>query len=302
MYDLSSNFNTFYKDHVVLPSKEQTRLRELKNINIQRLKEGLAEYNEEKGTSYKIVETLEQGSFAMSTVTQSDSKNYDIDVAIVLDKDNLPEGTTAVKNIIVNALKKKSAQFKTEPEFKTNCIRVIYQAGYHIDFAIYRRFMNSNDDYEYEHCGSEWRTRDPKAITKWFLSKIKANGQSLRKTVRLLKMFCKSRNLWVMPGGLMLSVLVEEAFTHDSRLDISFYETIKGTKERLLYDETIDNPVCRFSAHMTAYISLPMAEEMCRQYANTSRILPPILSSAMTVNVDKKNPQYTHANPCVYWG
>lgn len=37
---------------------------------------------------------------------------------------------------------------------------------------------------------------------------------------------------------------------------------------------------------------MPMPLEFYRQY----------LPLQMTVNVDKKNPQYAHANPCVYWG
>lgn len=78
-----------------------------RNINIDRLKEGLEEYNSEKDTSYKVVETITQGSVAMSTIIQNESSDYDIDVAIVFEEDNLPEGTTSTKNIVKNALKKK---------------------------------------------------------------------------------------------------------------------------------------------------------------------------------------------------
>ena len=47
MYDLSSKFNTFYNSHVVLSQAEQTNLHSKKDLNIQRLKDGLKEYNEE---------------------------------------------------------------------------------------------------------------------------------------------------------------------------------------------------------------------------------------------------------------
>ena len=71
-----------------------------KKLNIQRLKDGLEEYNTENKTSYKITETLEQGSVAMSTVTKNENNDYDIDVAIVFDDVNLNGlGYIAVKNI-----------------------------------------------------------------------------------------------------------------------------------------------------------------------------------------------------------
>ena len=41
MYDLSKEFEKFYNDYVVLPNKEQNDLRNKKNINIKRLKDGL---------------------------------------------------------------------------------------------------------------------------------------------------------------------------------------------------------------------------------------------------------------------
>lgn len=47
MYDLLSKFNTFYDSYVVLPQAEQTNLHSKKDLNIQRLKDGLQEYNEE---------------------------------------------------------------------------------------------------------------------------------------------------------------------------------------------------------------------------------------------------------------
>lgn len=72
MYDLSSKFNTFYTSCVVLPQVDQDELYSKKDLNIQRLKDGLIEYNEENKTSYSIVEDCVQGSVAMSTVVQNE--------------------------------------------------------------------------------------------------------------------------------------------------------------------------------------------------------------------------------------
>ena len=106
MYNLEKEMKKFYYNEVVLPQDETSNLREKKKINLDRLKEGLKEYNEENKTDYKIAETIEQGSVAMSTVIQNDKNDYDIDVAIVFDNTNIGEiGPIAIKIIIVNALK-----------------------------------------------------------------------------------------------------------------------------------------------------------------------------------------------------
>lgn len=39
-----------------------------KDLNIQRLKDGLVGYNNEHGTTFEVVETCVQGSVGMSTV------------------------------------------------------------------------------------------------------------------------------------------------------------------------------------------------------------------------------------------
>lgn len=112
MYDLNNKFNTFYRKHVVLPKEKKNDLFQKKNLNISRLKKGLEEYNEEHGTDYQLIDHVVQGSVAMSTVVQNEDNDYDIDVAIIFDKDKLPEGTRATKNIIVDALKRKCTGFK----------------------------------------------------------------------------------------------------------------------------------------------------------------------------------------------
>jgi hypothetical protein len=245
MYNLEKEFKEFYKDHVVLPKDEKNNLFYKKNINIERLKKGLEEYNEEHGTDYKLTEEpIIQGSMAMSTIIQNDKKDYDIDVAIVFDKENIPEGTIATKNIIVTALKKKCTGFKKEPEARTNGVRIDYSEGYHVDFAIYRRYRDENGKFIYEHCGSEWRKRDPRAITQWFYKQNEEKDYKLRDVVRLLKMFSKSRDGWVnMPSGLILTVLADEQFQAYERMDERFYYTAKAIRDRLAIDKDVNNPV-----------------------------------------------------------
>lgn len=247
MYDLSSKFNTFYADHVVLPQVNQDELYRKKDLNIQRLKDGLKEYNEENGTSYTVVETCVQGSVAMSTVVQNEDHDYDIDVAIVFDKSDLGEkGAQSTRNMVANALKRKTKQFNAEPEVKTSCVRVKYADGYHIDFAIYRRYYDVwNGCWVYEHAGVDWTQREIKGLSDWFKQQNAASDGKLRKVVRLSKMFCKSRTSWKnMPSGLIQTILCDEKLQSKyNRIDELFYYTMKEIVNRLETDTTVAAPV-----------------------------------------------------------
>lgn len=247
MYDMSGQFNTFYCRHVVLPRSDQKELYHKKDLNVKRLNDGLNEYNEENGTSYTVVETCVQGSVAMFTVVQNEDNDYDIDVAVVFDKSNLGDkGAQATRNMVADALKRKTAQFNAEPEVKTSCVRVKYADGYHIDFAVYRRFWDAvNKCWKYEHAGSDWSERDLNGLTEWFNKQNDDSEGKLRKIVRLSKMFCKSRDTWVnMPSGLLQTVLCNEKLEAEySRIDELFYYTVKGIVERLETDTSVFAPV-----------------------------------------------------------
>lgn len=247
MFDMSSKFNTFYTRHVVLPQADQNELHRKKDLNIQRLEDGLKEYNEEHGTSYTIVEICVQGSVAMSTVVQNEEKDYDIDVAVVFKKSDLGDkGSQATKNMVSDALRRKTKQFNAQPEVKTSCIRVKYADGYHIDFAVYRRFYDVwNDCWVYEHAGSDWSKRELKGLSEWFKNRNNASEEKLRKVIRLSKMFCKSRDSWAnMPSGLLQTVLCDEKLKSQYfRLDELFYYTMKGIVDRLETDISVSAPV-----------------------------------------------------------
>lgn len=269
MYNLDKFFNDFYKNHVVLPSDKQNELRDKKNLNLKRLREGLEEYNEESGTNYKIAETRLQGSMAMHTIVQNDSNEYDIDVAVIFDKDNIADkGPVAIKNVIVDALKRKCKGFAKPPEVKTNCVRITYSDGYHIDFAVYRRYKDSDNiqEYTYEHAGNQWTLRNPAAINNWFDEEINAKGQILRKIIRLSKMFCKSRTNWTnMPGGLLQTVLCDEMLQSYDRLDETFYYTMKAIKERLETTIEVFNPTDKAVSLLQTEAHRQKMRDWCRR-------------------------------------
>lgn len=248
MIDCSRELNKFYRKKVILPETEQSKLREKRKLNVKRLKDGLIEYNEEKNTDYKVAEDRIQGSMAMHTVIQNDESDYDIDVGIVFDSDNLDGlGPLATRNMVGNALKRKTKQFAEEPEIKTNCVRVKYSEGYHVDFALYKRYKEDeeDDEYIYEHSGPEWSIRDLRALDLWFKEQIKYKGTNLRKIIRLSKMFCRSRGSWKnMPSGLIQTVLCEEKLdTNYERLDEVFYYSMKAIVSMLNIKLEVEAPV-----------------------------------------------------------
>ena len=244
MYDVSSKFNSFYSSYVVLPKEDQNELHQKKDKNIQRLRDGLKEYNAENKTSYSVIETCVQGSVAMSTVVQNEGNDYDIDVAVVFEKSALGDlGPLATRKMVANALRRKTKQFNADPEVKTSCVRVKYADGYHIDFAIYRRSLVEGK-WKYEHAGSEWTERELRGLTDWFKKQNDASSGKLRKIVRLSKMFCNSRDFWVnMPSGLLQTVLCDENLLDYDRTDELFYHTMKKIVERLESDTSVTAPV-----------------------------------------------------------
>ena len=142
MYDCSKEFNKFYRTEVVLPETEQNELREKRRLNVKRLKDGLKEYYDEKGEDYRVAEDRIQGSMAMHTTVQNDKNDYDIDVGIVFESNNLNGlGALASRNMVADALKRKTKQFAEDPDVKTSCVRLKYAStGYHVDFAIFKRY------------------------------------------------------------------------------------------------------------------------------------------------------------------
>lgn len=246
MYDLSAKMESFYNGRVVLRQSDQQDLLHKKDLNVARLKEGMAEYNKEHKTSYSVVETYLQGSMAMSTIVQNDSNDYDIDVAVVFDKSAIGDiSPLKLRRIVADAMERKTKQFNAKPEVKTSCVRIKYADGYHVDIPVFRRSQNWLGGYGYEHSNTCWEPRGLKELNAWFDKKNKESYGKLRMIVRLSKMFCKSRDSWSeMPSGLLQTVICAECLCHwYSRLDETLYYTMQNVVGRLKSDLTVMSPV-----------------------------------------------------------
>ena len=250
-YNLHSEINDFYDKHVRLKD-EIKRLRGLRDTNLDRLAEGLKSIG--KPT---FVKSLEQGSIPMHTANKASNNDYDIDIAVIFEKDDLPASALEARKRVAAAINEKATGFTKEPEARTNAVTVWYSDGYHVDIAVYRRREGFLGREILEHAGPDWSERDPKAITDWFIKEVKDQSPSdencwikpevslgqMRKVVRWIKCFTKTREGWNLPGGLVISTLVAECYKPDrKRDDVALYNTIEAIKNRLDFDCAIYNP------------------------------------------------------------
>jgi hypothetical protein len=197
--------------------------------------------------------TADLSGYAMHTLNQSDE--YDIDVAVIFRKSDLPEDPLKARQRVCDALQKKCTNFSKDPEARTNAVTVWYQDGYHIDFAIYRTWEEFNGfrmvSY-IEHASTTWMTRDPAEINDWFAKVVadkspsannllsysppKVAAGQLRRIVRFLKRFCRSRSSYCLPGGMITSALIAETYVSDrDRDDVALYRTIQPSLMNVLF-------------------------------------------------------------------
>jgi len=249
MFDMHKKLNQFYNDHVRL-GKERQALAEYRDRNLERLRAGLEKLEYPSSFDYR-----NQGSYAMHTINQHPKKDYDIDIAIIFSKDDLPSSALVARKRIEEAMREGGGNFSQPPKAKTNAVRVYYAEGHHVDLAIYRRYEDGYGDLIHEHAGSDWAPRDPMEITNWFndtvseYSPSKKQGATvdenqMRRVVRWLKAFAKSREHWDLPGGLVISVLVAECYRPDPhRDDVCLYDTMVSILNRLRVNEDVRNPI-----------------------------------------------------------
>ena len=255
MFNLHNTMNEFYREDVRLDSDEKKKLADFRDTNLKRLKSGLDKLGDEDGTTYEYYQYYRnQGSYAMFTLNQHPDNEYDIDIAIVFKKDDLPSSPSEARQRITNAFNKVAGNFAQDPETRPNAVTVWYAEGYHIDFAVYRTYEDNNTTI-IEHAGPEWTERDPMEVTNWFNDAVNSSSPSkedeatvddyqMRRIVQFLKAFAKSRSSWNLPGGFIISVLVDECYQLDyDRDDVALYRTMVAIRDRLLNYTSVDNPV-----------------------------------------------------------
>lgn len=255
MYNCANDVLAYHDDEVTLPQAERTNMRGRRDANRERLKKGL----KDKGKPTPR-EFASQGSYAMKTMTRHPAKDYDIDDGVYFDKAVLigergAEMTALqTRQMVRDAL--DDGSFKTPPEVRKNCVRVYYLAGYCVDVPVYRRVTTKdifgNESYHHELASSDWKRSDARDVSKWFedentkQSPDTVNGRQLRRVVREIKKYARSRESWSSQilSGFGITKLVTECFQGDIwREDRALYDTMKAIRDRLNWNLVVEHPV-----------------------------------------------------------
>jgi hypothetical protein len=255
MFDCSTEVLAYHNDEVTLPQKERDEMRQRRDTNRTRVKSGLDKNDEPKPREF-----ASQGSYAMKTMTQHSEKDYDIDDGIYFDKDQLinSDGTDMsaleARQMVRNAV--DDGSFNRKPEVRENCVRIYYEAGYHVDIPVYRRVLSQdflgNEQVHYELASNDWKRSDAREVTEWFDKENQSqspdvtNGRQLRRITRETKKYSRSRSSWKgqIASGFMITKLVTECYRPDNnREDKAFYDTVKAIRDRLNVSLEVKHPV-----------------------------------------------------------
>lgn len=236
----ADDIKAFHDEEVKLKKEARKGILTKAKNNQGRIKDGLAENGDPDPRGFWT-----QGSYAMDTMILRPNNDYDIDAGCYFHADK-------VSNISARTMREKVraaadlAQFKKPPEVKKNCVRIYYEAGYHIDVPVYQSEKDEDGNETVKLAsGNAWRDdSDPRRVTRWF-RKESQNKPCLKKVVRLLKAFCKDGK----PSGLILSVLACEIPILDGKDDDMLHRAMRAIKLRLdtrlsvhLFDEECLEP------------------------------------------------------------
>jgi hypothetical protein len=254
MFNCADDVLAYHDDETTLSQSDRSDMRDRRNANRTRLKNGL-----QKAGDPKPSEFASQGSYAMKTMTQHPDNNYDIDDGVYFEKaalvgDRGAEMTALqARQMVRDAV--DDGSFATKPEALKNCVRVFYEAGYHVDIPVYRRVLTKNyfgvETEHFEIASSDWKRSDARDVTEWFENENKRqsqdteNGRQLRRIVRLLKKFARSRSSWEdqILSGFGITKLVTECLHADkTREDRSLYQTMSKIYYRLVTNLVINHP------------------------------------------------------------
>jgi len=255
MFDCAKDVLAYHDDEVTLPRAEQKNMRERRDANRKRLKDGLKKAGRPASLDFET-----QGSYAMLTMIQYPAKDYDIDDGVYFDADDLKGerggemSALEVRQMVRDAL--DDGSFKKKPEVRTNCVRVYYDAGYHVDIPAYRMRVEKSASGEemtiVELASADWKRSDARDVTEWFneenekQSPDTENGRQLRRVTREIKKYARSRESWIdnILSGFGITKLVTECFRRNAaREDEALVKTIRAIRDRLDLDLVIKHPV-----------------------------------------------------------
>jgi hypothetical protein len=250
MFDLDKELNGFFAKHVRLGKVLRNELADSRDLCMGRLANGLTKLGHPLWKDY-----INQGGYIMHTLNQAPSNNYDIDVALIFEEADLPTNPLYARQRLRAGFLKTGGQFNEPPTARTNAVTVWYASGEHLDFAVFRRRLDTFGRMILEHAsGEDWNPRDPEAVTRWFDDEVEARSpapapgvtvalQQLRRVVRFVKYLTRARTGWRLPGGMIITALVTETYRpHSTRDDVSLYRTLEALHARLAQSFRVAHP------------------------------------------------------------
>jgi hypothetical protein len=246
MFNCAKDVRAYHDQEVTLPKSEQDAMRDRRDSNRTRLRDDL-----ERAGKPKPIEFVKQGSYAMKTMCRDPDNDYDIDDGVYFKKDDLvgDRGALQARKGVRDAV--DDGKFKQAPEVRSNCVRVFYKRGYHVDLPVYRRVVTDTvfgEEVQYELAASSgWKRSDARDVSHWYEEERagSADGIQLRRINRDLKKYARSRRSWrgAILSGFGISVLTTEKFRVNDREDRALYDTMVAIRDRLNWKPVIAHPV-----------------------------------------------------------
>ena len=294
MINCSKDIFDYHNKKVRLPDKDVRDMKSRQGSIRVQLKKGL----KCRGLPYPQMFEA-QGSFAMKTVIQNDEHDYDLDDGVYFDAKSLNKAAIGnemaskrIRKLVRNAANDKVTVLKCEARSK--CVRIHFKKGCHIDMPVYRLVRNRSKKgaalVSQIAIDNAWKKSDAREVARWFEKKNKERsrgtqgGDQMRRIVRLMKKFCKSRKRWKhkMLGGFAITVLVVECYKRNAkREDEALYNTMKAIQKRLQQNRAIKNPVTR-SQKITDDITDKKAEFLLEKLTVAINDLAPLLNTKCT--------------------
>ena len=103
MFDCAKDVRAYHDQNVTLPKSEQDAMRDRRNSNRTRLRNGL-----ENAGKPKPIESVKQGSYAMKTMCRDPNNDYDIDDGVYFEKGDLVGDHRGISQ--------RSAHLKADPK------------------------------------------------------------------------------------------------------------------------------------------------------------------------------------------
>jgi hypothetical protein len=252
-YNASKHLVGYHDARVFVNGETLELARQRRQANRDRLRKGL-----ESAMEPAVSEHVAQGSYAMSTMIQATSEASDIDDGVVFGREALKgsrgaDRTASDAKEMVRAAVASTENFKTPPEVRGNCVRIHYSDGFHVDMPVYRTYEEHGVTHKELASTGTWKASSPEDITNWFNGQVTSkspddnNGRQMRRMVRLLKAWTKSRTSWRMPSGFILTVLVDEGYFNNQlwkdRDDLALLHIMRAIRQRLQMNERVYRPV-----------------------------------------------------------